>query len=103
MCYDYVFESRFPLQTPRNNAGRFCYVLLVWPPRPLYKSRLYRRTSAERQFHVQVSRNWPIIDPIPKDLSRKTRAEAHFDVQARLVPRFVAVRAGFHLLLTQGL
>ena len=89
MHYIVWFGSRFPLQTPRRYAGRFCLCAGWFTDSPLYKSRLYRKTSSERRFHVQVSQNLPIIDPIPRDLSRKTRREAHFDVQARLVHRFV--------------
>ena len=95
--YKTQFESRFPLQTPRRNAGRFCLCAGWFTDSPLYKSRLYRKTSSERRFHVQVSQNLPIIDPIPRDLSRKTRREAHFDVQARLVHRFVGSARQIHL------
>ena len=87
MHYMVWFGYRFPLQTPRSPAGRFCYVLawLVCAARLLYKSGLYRKASAERRFHVQVSPIWSIIDPIPEDLSIKPRPEMHFGAQARLV------------------
>jgi hypothetical protein len=39
----------------------------------------------------------PIIDPIPRDLSRKTRQEAHLEAQARLVHRFVGSARQIHL------
>ena len=52
---------------------------------PIRPEKLFVRWLVYRQPIVQVSQNLPIIDPIPRDLSRKTRREAHFDVQARLV------------------
>lgn len=58
---------------------------LVCAARLVYMSRLYRKTSAERRSPVQVSPIWPIIRPIPEDLSRKPRPEMHFGAQARLV------------------
>ena len=58
---------------------------LVCAARLVYMSRLYRKTSTERRFHVQVSPIWPIIRPIPEDLSRKPRPEMHFGAQVRLV------------------
>ena len=99
MRYKKQFESRFPLQTPRRNAGRFCYVLawLVCAARLLYKSGLYRKASAERRFHVQVSPIWSIIRLIPEGLSRKPRPDAHFDVRARLVHRFIDSAGQIHL------
>ena len=60
---------------------------LVCAARLVYMSRLYRKTSAERRSPVQVSPIWPIIRPIPEDLSRKPRPEMHFGAQARLVQR----------------
>ena len=30
MLYNSEFESRFPLQTPRSNVGRFCLWAAVW-------------------------------------------------------------------------
>ena len=62
------FESRFPLQTPRSNAGRFCLGDGWSAACPMYKSSLYRKSSAERHFHVQVSRYLPTINQIPIDL-----------------------------------
>ncbi len=91
------FESRFPLQTPRIAARRFCLSAGWFAPCPLYMSRLYRKTSAERRFHVQVSRIWPIIDPIPRDLCRKPRPEMHFGAQARLVHRIFYLAGQIHL------
>ena len=75
------------------NASQQCGAFLFGEPRTpglqntrlVYKSRLYRKTSAERRFHVQVSPIWPIIRPIPEDLSIKPGPETHFGVQARLV------------------
>ena len=60
---------------------------LVCAARLVYMSRLYRKTSAERRSPVQVSPIWPIIRPIPEDLSRNPRPEMHFGAQARLVQR----------------
>ena len=97
MYYKIWFASRFPLQTPRSNAGRFCLWVGWSAPCPLYMSRLYRKTSAERRIHVQVSRNLPVSNPIPRDLSGKTRQEAHLDAQARLVHRFIDSAGQIHL------
>ena len=58
---------------------------LVCAARLVYMSRLYRKTSAERRSPVQVSPIWPIIRPIPEDLSRKPRPDTHFGAQVRLV------------------
>ena len=58
---------------------------LVCAARLVYMSRLYRKTSTERRFHVQVSPIWPIIRPIPEDLSIKPRPDTHFGAQVRLV------------------
>ena len=94
----FEFESRFPLQTPRSNAGRFfVFWGLVCPARLVYKSRLYRKTTAERLSLVQVSRIKPIIRPIPEDLSIKPRPETHFGAQARLVHHFVGSARQIHL------
>ena len=51
----------------------------------VFMSRLYRKTSAERRSPVQVSPIWPIIRPIPEDLSRKPRPDTHSGAQVRLV------------------
>ena len=58
---------------------------LVCAARLVYMSRLYRKASAERRSPVQVSPIWPIIRPIPEDLSRKPRPDTHFGAQVRLV------------------
>ena len=70
---------------------------LVCAARLVYKSRLYRKTSAERLSLVQVSRIKPIIRPIPEDLSIKPRPETHFGAQARLVHHFVGSARQIHL------
>ena len=58
---------------------------LVFAARLVHKSRLYRKTSAERFSLVQVSWIWSIIRLIPEDLSRKPRPDTHFGAQVRLV------------------
>ena len=51
----------------------------------VFMSRLYRKSSAEWRSPVQVSPIWPIIRPIPEDLSRKPRPDTHSGAQVRLV------------------
>ena len=89
----------FSAPNASRECGAFCYVLawLVCAARLLYKSGLYRKASAERRFHVQVSPIWSIIRLIPEGLSRKPRPDAHFDVRARLVHRFIDSAGQIHL------
>ena len=46
---------------------------------------LEQEKSVRLAICVQVSPIWPIIRPIPEDLSRTPRPDTHFGVQARLV------------------
>ena len=71
----------FSAPNASRECGAFCYVLawLVCAARLLYKSGLYRKASAERR------------------LSRKPRPDAHFDVRARLVHRFIDSAGQIHL------
>ena len=70
---------------------------LVCAARLVYMSRLYRKTSTERLSLVQVSWIKPIIRPIPEDLSRNPHPEARFNVQTRLVHRFIDSASQIHL------
>ena len=70
---------------------------LVFDARLVHKSRLYRKTSAERFSLVQVSWIWSIIRPIPEDLSRKPRPDTHFGAQARLVHHGIDPVGQIHL------
>ena len=45
----------------------------IFAARLVYKSGLYRKSSAERRLHIQVSPVYPIIRLNPEDLSRRTR------------------------------
>ena len=56
-----------------------------------------RECGAFCRFHVQVSPIWSIIRLIPEGLSRKPRPDAHFDVRARLVHRFIDSAGQIHL------
>ena len=77
--------------------GVFVMSWLVCAARLVYKSRLYRKSSTERRFHVQVSWIKPIIDPIPRNLNRKPRPDTHFGVQARLVHHGIDSTGQIHL------
>ncbi len=46
---------------------------------------LEQEKSVRLAICAQASRIWPIIRPIPEDLSRNPRPDTHFGVQARLV------------------
>ena len=63
----------------------------------MYKSSLYRKSSAERHFHVQVSRYLPTINQIAIDLIWKTRREAHLYEQVSFVHRFIDSAGQIHL------
>ena len=69
----------------------------IFAARLVYKSGLYRKSSADRRLHVQVSPVYPIIRLNPEDLSRRTRQETHFGVQARLVHHGIDPVGQIHL------
>ena len=93
-----IVRVSFSAPNASQQCGAFLFVgRLVCPARLVYKSRLYKKTSAERFSLVQVSWIWSIIRPIPKDLSRKPRPEMHFGVQARLVHHGIDPVGQIHL------
>jgi hypothetical protein len=100
-----IVRVSFSAPNASQKCGAFLFVgPLVCAARLVYKSRLYRKASAERRFHVQVSRIWSIIRPTPENLSRKPRSDTHFGVQARLVHHgIIWKRAKEHQLINYSL
>ena len=93
-----IVRVSFSAPNASRECGAFLFVRwLVCAARLVYKSRLYRKTSAERLSLVQVSRIKPIIRSIPENLSIKPRPETHFGAQARLVHHFVGSARQIHL------
>ena len=93
-----IVRVSFSAPNASQKCGAFLFGgRLVCAARLVYKSRLYRKTSAERRFHVQVARIWSIIRPISEDLSRKPRLKMHFGVQARLVHQGIDPVGQIHL------
>ncbi len=93
-----IVRVSFSAPNASQQCGAFLFLGgLICAARLVYKSRLYRKTSAERLSLVQVSRIKPIIRPIPEDLSIKPRPETHFGAQARLVQRIFDLAGQIHL------
>ena len=79
------------------NASQPCGAFLLCPglrySAPVQVS-LVQEIFSKTTFRCTSLANLPVIDPIPIDLIRKTRREAHLEAQARLVHRAIG-SAGF--------